>query len=283
MLARVRPVSPRPVIRRRWQAWAGLGAGVAVAAGLALVLFSGPPNERVARASPADVLREAKAVQEATPTDRQYAVTADWETTPFQRRFPFRPISREATVWTRGEQFVVLSTLVDGEKWAWGQDADGRVWVAPNRHRHRVVVFEADELGEPLARFCELMSLRLASTLGELLEKHELARRDGGRPGEPIHIVARARKPAGDGAVRLDDVELFLDPTTKVVRRAVLAKRINGETVGRVEFTLVESAPQPDDFYTPSGHTDPDPVPWPKIDRRERLRELLRRFATRDK
>ena len=56
------------------------------------------------------------------------------------------------------------------------QDAGGRVWIAPTRKR--VLVFEADELAEPLTRFCDLMSLRLASTLGELLEKHELARRD---------------------------------------------------------------------------------------------------------
>ena len=289
MLARVRPVSPRTPTRRRWLAVAGVGAGLAVAAGIGLFLVGGPPVERTALASAAEVVREAKSVQEAAPTDRQYAVSAEWEVTPFQKRFPFRPISREATVWTRGDQFVVQSKFVDGGEWAWGQDAGGRVWIAPTRKR--VLVFEADELAEPLTRFCELMSLRLASTLGELLEKHELARRDGGRPGEEIHIAARARTPAPGGVIRLDNVELFLDPTTKVVRRAVLAKQLNGETVGRVEFTLADTAAKPDEFYTPRGHTDADaltldrkPGPPPKFDLRLRFRdELLKRFAPRDK
>lgn len=286
MLARVRPVSPRPApVRRRWVAWAGFGAGVAAAACVAVVLLSGPPTERTALASASELIREAKTLEESAPTDRRYAVAAEWEATPFQKRFPFRPIAREAEVWTRGGQFVVRSKFVDGGEWAWGQEADGRVWIALTRKR--VLVFEADELAEPLTRFCDLMSLRLASTLGELLEKHELARRDTGRPGEPIHIVARARSAPAGGGVRLDRVELFLDPETKVVRRAVLTKQLNGETVGRVEFTLLETAVRPDDFYTATGHTDADavildrrPGPAPKFDLRLRFRdELLRRFA----
>lgn len=291
MLARVRPVEPpRPPARRRWLRWVGVGGGIAVAASVAaLILFTGPPNEKVALAAAADILREAKLAEEAAPADRRYAMTAEWEATPFQKRIGFRPLLREGTIWTRGDQFVVLSTLADGETWALGQDAGGRVWLVPTRKR--ALVFEADEVGEPLARFCELLSLRVASTLGELLEKHELARRDSGKPGEPIHIVAQGRKPAPAGIVRLERVELFLDPKTKVVRRAVMTRQLNGETVARVEFALEEAANQPDAFYSPRGHVDPDGTilerkagPQPKFDLRLRFRdELMKRFANREK
>ncbi len=276
---RARAAGVRRVVR-----WATLGAA-AVAACLLVGLFltgnTPVPQKEASAASAAELIQEAKAVHEATPTDRCYQVTADWD---LKVGMPRLPATRSARVWTRGDQFVVLSDIEDGPPWAWGQQADGRVWLAPNRMH--AVVFDKDEVNDPLARFCELMSLRLVSTLGEVLEKYELFRKDGGQPGEPIRIEAKLR-PAVFPAARFRQVELELDPDTKAVRSAVLYRYLNGQPEGKIQFTLIETATQPADFFTLEGHTadgrrvhdgKPMPMPPPRPpppDPRAKLREEL--------
>jgi hypothetical protein len=274
---------------RRAVRWATLGtAAIAVCLLVALFLTGNTPvpTKEAAAATPAELLQEAKAVHEAAPADRCYQVTADWD---LKVGMPRLPASRSARVWTRGDQFVVLSAVEDGPPWAWGQQADGRVWLAPNRMH--AVVFDKDEVNDPLARFCELMSLRLVSTLGEVLERYELFRKDGGQPGEPIRIEAKLR-PALFPAARFRQVELELDPDTKAVRSAVLHRSLNGQPEGKIRFTLLETATQPADFFTLEGHTadgrrvhDGKPIPPPKPslpDPRAKLREeLLKKWQNR--
>lgn len=284
---RTRATTVRRVVR-----WATLGAA-AVAACLLVGLFltgNTPVPQKEASAAPtaAELVQEAKAVHESNPTDRCYQVTADWDLKPGMPRLP---AARSARVWTRGDQFVVLSAVEDGPPWAWGQQADGRVWLAPNPMH--AVVFDKDEVNHPLTQFCELMSLRLVSTLGEMLEKYELFRKDTGQPGEAIRIEATLRPGLFPGA-RFRQVELELDPDTKVVRSAVLHRYLNGQPEGKIQFTLVETATQPADFFTLEGHTadgrrvhdgKPMPVPPPRPplpDPRMKLREeLLKKWQQR--
>jgi hypothetical protein len=186
--------------------------------------------------------------------------------------------ARTATVWTRGDQFVVLSRVDDEPAWAWGQESAGGVWLAPSR-KH-AVVFGKDELNDPLARQCELMSLRLASTLGEMLEKYDLYRKDSGEPGEPIRIEAALRPKLLPGA-RIRKVELELEPTTKTVRQAVLHRYLAGVFEGTMTFTLTDTATQPDDFYTLKGHTDPKATVHDAKSLKERAKlreELLKKW-----
>ena len=49
-------------------------------------------------------------------------------------------------------------------------------------------------------------------------------------------------------------VELELDPDTKAIRSAVLTRQLNGEIVGTLTFTLLETATQPDRAYEVRGH-----------------------------
>jgi hypothetical protein len=280
-----------PSTRRRWLRWATLGAA-AVAACLLVGLFLtgqdpvpvGPPRTATA----AEIIEEAKTVHEAAGVDRCYQVAADWDIKPMMPRLG---PARTATVWTRGDQFVVLSSVDDGPAWAWGQEPGGGVWLVPNR-KH-AIVFTRDELNDPLARHCELMSLRLASTLGEVLEKYELFRKDGGEPDEPIRIEANLRPNVFPGA-RFRKIELELEPVTKTVRKAVFHRYLNGAFEGTITFNLTDTATQPDDFYTLKGHTDPravihdgkpmpNPPPPPNSPRAKFRDELLKRWQSRGK
>jgi hypothetical protein len=285
VLAGVKGRSRAVPTRRGWlRLAAGVGAGAAVAAGLGgLYFFGQAPLATPARAATAEELvREAKDVH-ARPADRCYDVTAEWTPALFQR-LQLRPIVHTSRLWTRGDQFWIESGP-DGAKTAWGQDADGRVWVALNRKQG--LTYEPAEAGEPVARYCNLMSLRVVSTLAEVLEKFELLRKDGGAPGEPVRIEATVRPSFLNRNPVFRSVALTLDPDTKVVRRAVLTRQANGETVATLTFTLVDTAPQPDESYGPRGHLDPDAEVldgrdrrW--FDRRARLRdEFLRRIQGR--
>jgi hypothetical protein len=270
------------VIRRTFR-WVSLGAA-AVAACLLVGLFltgnTPTPQKQASAATAAELVLEAKIVQETTALDRCFQVQADWDLKPGMPRIP---PTRNATVWTRGDQFVVLSAVEDGPPWAWGQQADGRVWLAPNKMH--AIVFDKDEVNDPLARFCELMSLRLVTTLGEVLEKYDLFRKDGGQPGEPIRIEATLR-PAVFPLARFRQVELELDPDTNAVRSAVLHRSTAGVSEGKISFTQTETGTKPADFYTLEGHTSPrrvihdgKPLPMPPkpplADQRAKLREEL--------
>jgi hypothetical protein len=286
VLARVKaaqaPVTPS-THRRSWLRWAAVGGAAVAACLLVGLLFTNPPRE----VSAEELIAEAKTAHEGT-ADRCYDVTADWDITPFVKRFQFRPPLRQAQVWTRGDQFVILATGDDGPPLAFGQEPGGRVWFAPTR-RH-AIVFDPDELNEPLARYCELMSLRLVSTLGELLQKFDLFRKDGGGPGEPIRIEANLR-PGLIPQARFRKVELELDPERKVVRKAVLHRNLNGEPVGTIAFTLAQTAPMADEFYGVEGHVDPGavihdgrPLPNPPAGPRNKaVGDLLKRWQNRQK
>ncbi len=282
--------SRRTVVVRRTFRWVSLGAA-AVAACLLVGLFltgnTPVPSKTVsAEPSAAELVQEAKTVHETTALDRCFQVQADWDLKPGPGRLP---PTRNATVWTRGDQFVVLSAVDDGPPWAWGQQADGRVWLAPNKLH--AIVFDKDELNDPLARFCELMSLRLVSSLGEVLVTYDLFRKDHGAPGEPIRIEATLR-PAVFPLARFRQVELELDPDTKAVRSAVLHRYAAGVYEGKISFTQTETGTKPADFYTLDGHTlprrvvhDGKPMPMPPVPNpRAKLREeLLKKWQQRGK
>lgn len=245
MLAKVRARSPAPVnvrslTRRAWLRGAAIGTGGAIAAGAGLYFVlggEGPVEPKLLSA--AEWIQEAKTAHEIEKTDRSYDVVADWEVTPFQKRFPFRPIAKRAKLWTRGDQFFVESNFADGLPVKWGQEKSGRVWILPRPDR--VLVYEPDDLAEPLARFCEMMSLRLVSTLADLLNQFDLKRTNTG-PDEPIRIEANPRGNPNSLLPRLSRVLIELDPKSKVVRKAVLTRAMNGETIGSIEFTLLETA-----------------------------------------
>ncbi len=286
MVERVRSAQVVQVasIKRRRQIL--FGSLVAFAACLLLGVFfiqpAGTGNSR--QLSAEEVIREAKDMHETNGLDRCYRVESDWDVKPLLPRFRFLPIARTGTIWTRGDQFV-LQSKVEDQSWAWGQNSTGQVWLAPSRKQ--AIIFAATELNEPLARSCELMSMRLVTTLGELLEKFQLSRTD-----ESGDIVIHGQlKPGQAIGLAIRKVILRLDRTTKMVKYAELHRYFNGEPIGRIRFELIETKELNESFYNVTTHTDTNamildgkPLPNPPTPNRTKLRdELLKRLQDRAK
>lgn len=256
MLSRVRHARPAtvPSSRRAWLTWAsGVVTGAAVAAGVIFAFFL-TPHETTKLATAAEVVEQAR-VTHAAPTDRCYDVTAEWYRDPFQKE-KLEPTTQESRLWTRGDQFWISTAGPQGNRVAWGQDKAGKLWIALGPKRG--LQYDPAEVGEPVLRYCDLMSLRVVSTLSDLLQGYELKRRDVGKPGEPIQIEANLRAAPFNPTPRFSRVALELDPDTKVIRRAELTRQLNGETVGKLTFTLVDTGNLPDDQYDLRGHLDDD-------------------------
>jgi len=293
MLHRVRAGKAEPALGSRWLQWAG-GAvvGAAIAAGIAFLFItgSGPEPKQVAAKETATEIIEKARTAHSAPTDRCYEVTAEWDPAPL-RKVKLEPLVKRSKLWTRGDQFWIETIAPDGHAVAWGQAKDGRIWVTPTRKRG--LIYDASEVGEPIAKYCDLMSLRIVATLGELLESNELARQDDGQPGEPIRIAATLRPTPANPFPRFRQVELELDPETKVIRSAVLKRLLNGEVVGTLAFKLIETADLPANSYEAAGHLDADailmdgrPAPRPQVplrpDPRAKVRdEFLKRMQER--
>jgi hypothetical protein len=284
MVERVRAAQAAEVAKSRRRRQLLFGSLVALAASLLIVFFfiqpAGTGQER--QLSAEEVVREAKALHETNGQDRCYRVESKWDAKTAHPKLRWLPIARSGLIWTRGDQFVLQSNVED-QSWAWGQDGTGQVWLAPSRKQ--AIIFDATELNEPLARSCELMSLRLVSTLGELLEKFQLSRTE-----EDGDIVIHAQlKPGQLSGLAIRKVLLQLDKTTKTIKYAELHRYMNGEEIGRIRFTLVETRELSKNYYTVASHTDANavildgkPLPNPPQDKRTKFRdELLKRLQDR--
>ena len=292
VLARIHAASAPAIPRRPLRRWASVATvAAAVAATVVfLVLPVGTPEVVVAQESAETLVRQAQTVHDDR-VDRCYQIVADWDPA-LLKRAKLEPMLRTPRLWTRGDTFWIESTAADGHRVAWGRTTDGSVWVAPNRKRG--LIYEASEISEPIARYCDLMSLRPVTTLGELLAHSEMHRRDEGKPGEPIRIEAFNRPTPLNPTPGFRRIELTLDPVTKVMQSARLWRVMNGEVVGTLTFTLVETKQIDPAQYELRGHLDADATildgkPMPKLpagrlDPRAMWRdEMLKRLQERSK
>lgn len=279
MLARVR--NPAVPNRRAWLRWSAGIAGGALAAGVAGILFFNP-TQPPQLAAAEQLVQEAKEAHSVV-ADRLYSLVTENEV-PVLRRLQIPPLSKSYRIWTRGERFWI-ETAGDGPQYAAGQDAAGRIWFALSRKRG--LIFDPNEVGEPLTKLCDLVSLRAVQTLGELLEQFSLLRKDTGQPGEPIRIEAKIRPSFLNRNPRFREIAMELDPATKLIQSASFKRQLEGEPAGSLTFTLLETATQPDDAYELRGHLDDDaeildrkdPM---RMDRRSKFRdEFLKRFQSR--
>ncbi|MBA4067799.1 MAG: hypothetical protein C0501_29695 [Isosphaera sp.] len=271
VLARVRAAPAAP--RRRLPRWVGpfaLGLGVGAAAAAALVLLTPDPpapNPVVVvpqSPAPAELVRAAVTVH-SDDTDRRYEVKVErGDLAALARRFPHLPppqyheLVRDSTLWVRGEQFWV-DPGPDAKTRAWGRDRDGRVWVALGPRLG--VQFAREEAGDPIARLCDQMSLRVPTLAAEMLDGYELSREDGPDGGESVvRIAGVLREPGREYAT--PRVWLEIDPRTKVIRKAVQKRVVFGEAVGTFTYTLQETAKLPDSLYDVRGHLDPGARVW---------------------
>jgi hypothetical protein len=269
--------------RRAWFRRAlAIGGGAAIAAGVGGILFFGPATpQAMALASAEELIAESRTAH-SQPTDRLYEVTTEWDPA-ILKRLQVPNAARGYRVWTRGDLYWIQP--IDDANWSMGQDASGKLWFTFNRKRG--MVYETSEVGEPLLRYLELVSLKLASTLGELLADYKLLRKDGGQPGEPIRIEAEIKPNLLVRNPRFHAIKLELEPETKAVREASFERKYQGETVGRMRFKLLKVDSLDAKVYDVRGHVDADADVVDrkdalKGDRRAKYREeFLKRLQSR--
>jgi hypothetical protein len=193
-----------------------------------------------------DLLNDAR--QEAAKTvDRCYRLQAELPD-GLVKRFPAlgTVAGRESKLWTRGDRFAIETTA--GERhWAWSRDAKKNVWVA--FRDGTAVVFTPDEVAdlELVALFSSFYSMELDTLLGEIPTKFDLAFVEGAPEGQR-RIVGTPKPDAEHPTVAR--LAIDIDPTSKAIQRIELHRQVNGESIGKVTLTLIETAPADDARYS---------------------------------
>jgi hypothetical protein len=275
--------SPRyvvpPVVARRsgrvfWK-WAGAAAAVAAT----LVAIAGLMlQNRTALARGDLVVREARRAH-TMPVDRCYLVEVRRESSVAAELSPASPQVRLTRLWTRGDRFWVESVR-PRERWAWGRDDQNRFWIAFGPHT--AVSLEAGEVPYGISLYCDLHALNVEKLLGDVLNRFDVSRETGADDADPstirIHATARAVADEKQQHPTIRTVDLEVDAETRVVRRMVVCRVLNGLPFATVTYTLSETDSLDPDDYLLEGHlTDPfeiytrDHVP-------QRRKELLARW-----
>ena len=110
----------RPFRRLAWGA-----AAAAAAVVLAFVFGSQVPP---ARAGAEAIIREAQR-SHRIPVDRCYLVEVRQDSELLQEAYPMTTQARLTRLWTRGDRFW-LESVHPQQRWAWGRDDRGNVWMA---------------------------------------------------------------------------------------------------------------------------------------------------------
>lgn len=235
-LGRSRP-APR---RTRFRTLAALAA-----AAMVLLAFFAWQGRSPVQASAENLVRQAREAHHA-PLDRAYLVELRKESELLEEGYPTVPV-RVTKLWTRGDRFWIES--VNSQiRWAWGRDDRGRVWMAFGPRR--ATRFEPDEVPRWLNLYCDLLTLKPETLLGEVLGQFDLTR----EPSASGTQIVRARPRPGQPHVSLRSALLEIDAETKVLRRLTLERTRAGRLVATVTYTLVESQVPEDGKYTLEGH-----------------------------
>ncbi len=103
-----------------------------------------------------------------------------------QEAYPMTTQARLTRLWTRGDRFW-LESVHPQQRWAWGRDDRGSVWMAFGSHRG--IRFGPDEVPSWLEVGFDVWSMQPDTLLGEVLRDFELRREPPG-PGQPGTTVA---------------------------------------------------------------------------------------------
>lgn len=240
-----------PTSRRRWASFAVGGMAVAAAI-LFVVLFAPSPEVRADQ-----TLRDAEQAL-LLPVERGYAVevrraTDDPDDTLSKRRM---------RVWTHDDRFRV-EVDQDNDRWSWGRDPDGAVWVIVNP---RVgLKINPDEIGPALQRLCDRYGLRPKSLLSDMLTGADLNQ----RPGDPNRktVIVRGQFRTGFHRQWLESTEVELDAATKAIRTLTVNRTGPGGERETLTFTLTDTRPLDESLYRLEGNLTP---PFEVLDRDSR-------------
>ena len=245
LFARIVGVEQKP--RTAWRVGGYLG-GVAVAAGLAFLLFGGLFYAKPGPASAETLVRDAQQVHHQ-PVDRCYLVEVRRESDSLEESRRVTAQSQTTRLWTRGDRFWIESTNPQS-RWAWGRDERGGVWLAFGAVT-RGVRLDPDEVPRSLEQASDLYSMQLETLLSNIRRDFTLTREP--LPDSSGVLISATLKP-GRYSPTLRGATLELDPETKVVRKLVLNRVLNGQPFATVTYTLVETGTQDDAKYQLEGH-----------------------------
>lgn len=215
----------------RVSAWLPRLAAVAAVLLVGLVLFW--PGGRTF-ATPREAVEAAYRTHiDDEEADRHYRLAVE-----LPSRFPGLK-DHEADLWTGGDRFRIEPGPGGG---VWGQDDDGRVWIAPAPDAG--AVFEAMEVPGPLREALLVRAVRLPDLLTELLGTCDLALVRGGPRG-----TERIEATAKDDERTLRRGVLDIDTRTRAVRSLEVRRRLPGGEVAVARLTFVSSGRNPKAFY----------------------------------
>jgi hypothetical protein len=269
---RVPLLSRRPSARVLWK-WAGVAAAAAsVFLGLALLL-----HDRTALAKGKSVVFEARKAH-LLPIDRCYLVEVRRESSLVAELSPTTPQVRLTRLWTRGDRFWVESVRPE-QRWAWGRDGANRFWMAFGRHT--AVRMEPDEVPFWLNLYCELHSLNVEQLLGDVLNRFELTRETTSSSSDTQPSTIRVHATARDTRRQYPSIktaDLEIDAETRVVRRMIVRRVLNGQPFATVTYTLAETdALDPNDYRLEGHLTEPSEI-YSRDHEPQRRKELLTRW-----
>jgi hypothetical protein len=262
-----RPRRSRPSLR-----WAGLAAAALILIAIGFPLLR---QDRKALAKGETVVREARKAH-LQPIDRCYLVEVRRESSLAAEVAPNLPQVRQTRLWTRGDRFWVESVRPD-QRWAWGRDEANRFWISFGPHA--AIRYEADEVPDWLNLYCDVHSLNVERWLGDVLDRFDLTREDvpADEDASTIRIKAKARDVVAIGP-GVQSAELEVDAETRVIRRMVVRRVMNGEPLATVTYSLSETDALDPAVYEAEGHlVDPSEIST-RDHNSQRRKELVARW-----
>ncbi len=258
---------------QRW--WPTFGWAAAAVALSAILLSIG--YEGLREASAKSIVKETRRVHQL-PLDRCYLVEVERATERSGggdgESWMSARSGRVDRLWTRGDRFF-LESSTDTNRWAWGRNEKGTVWLAYGRRQG--LTLDADEQPPWLATWCDVLTMRLDSLLGDVLADCQLTWEPGDAEAgtKVVHAVRRIshRRPG------LREARLEIDQETKVLRRLTLVRWVaRTRQMVTVMYTLAATEAQPDERYQLSGHLERPFTVFSSTTQPERRDEILMRL-----
>lgn len=221
--------------------WLSVAAILLITVGVVLVgMLSNPTKEIKAE----QLLAEAQHAL-TLPLERGYRVevtgTVAYQEDP--------PQPEQMIVWTHGNRFRV-EVANPTEKWAWGREEDGSIWIVANPNRGLKI--NPDEIGPALKRYSDRFALDWTSLISDLKQGADLKVSSVTAQQKSIRLHGQFR--SGYHRSLLVSVDLELDPSSKAIRKATMVRTRPDQQQETSVFTLVEERPMQEDRYHLEGN-----------------------------
>jgi hypothetical protein len=248
-------------------------AGVAAAALLFGLISSF--RQGSAHADAVELVREARHVLRQTRDDRTYQVRIDLAPGIAEKAPVLAALATfECRLWTRSDRFWVEGRR-SGDVWACGRDEGRHLWVASPAGIG--LDFAPKEAPESLDEALDLFSFDIDTVLHLLSTEYDVMAIDDGFGGTSGVTRIRGTPKAGHPRPRMRSVTVEIDERTKLIRRVILSRILDGRPAAEVYFTFDRFGTQLDSAYQVWGHVGTDaPVFGP--DQPSRRRHELAQF-----